>query len=116
MRFRRRPETHRRADGSAITPATKAQPDGTLVRAPARAWRWQQMLDEGIYASVSDIGDAENISKSRVSRISGPNGGQRERRPKASWRTWRIRTVGTRSDQKWPEIRSSTAVFGELMH
>jgi hypothetical protein len=28
------------------------------------AWRWQGMLDEGVYASVSDIGDAENISKS----------------------------------------------------
>jgi hypothetical protein len=27
------------------------------------------MLDEGVYASVSDIGDAENISKSYVSRI-----------------------------------------------
>jgi hypothetical protein len=27
------------------------------------------MLDEGIYTSVSEIGDAENISKSYVSRI-----------------------------------------------
>jgi hypothetical protein len=27
------------------------------------------MLDEGAYATVSDIGDAENISKSYVSRI-----------------------------------------------
>jgi hypothetical protein len=45
------------------------QPDGTLVKALARAWRWQRMLDEGVYASVSDIGDAENISKSYVSRI-----------------------------------------------
>jgi hypothetical protein len=27
------------------------------------------MLDDGVYASVSDIGDAENISKSYVSRI-----------------------------------------------
>ena len=27
------------------------------------------MLDDGMYASVSDIGDAENISKSYVSRI-----------------------------------------------
>lgn len=31
--------------------------------------RWQKLLDEGVYASVSDIGDAENISKSYVSRI-----------------------------------------------
>jgi len=27
------------------------------------------MLDKGVYATVSDIGDAENISKSYVSRI-----------------------------------------------
>ena len=42
---------------------------GTAVKASARAWRWQRMLDDGVYASVSDIGDAENISKSYVSRI-----------------------------------------------
>jgi hypothetical protein len=34
-----------------------------------RAWRWQRLLDEGVYASVSEIGDAENISKSYVSRL-----------------------------------------------
>jgi hypothetical protein len=27
------------------------------------------MLDEGVFASVSEIGDAENISKSYASRI-----------------------------------------------
>jgi hypothetical protein len=27
------------------------------------------MLDEGVYTSVSELGDAENISKSYVSRI-----------------------------------------------
>jgi hypothetical protein len=56
-------------DGSEIARTTKSQPDGTLVKALARAWRWQRMLDDGGYASVSDIGDAENISKSYVSRI-----------------------------------------------
>jgi hypothetical protein len=56
-------------DGSAIVPTSKPQSDGTLVKALARAWRWQRMLDQGAYASVSEIGDAENISKSYVSRI-----------------------------------------------
>jgi hypothetical protein len=56
-------------DGSELAPATKPQPDGTLVKALARAWRWQRMLDEGAYVTVSEIGDAENISKSYVSRI-----------------------------------------------
>jgi ParB-like chromosome segregation protein Spo0J len=39
------------------------------MKALARAWRWQRMLDAGEYTSVSEIGDAENISKSYVSRI-----------------------------------------------
>jgi hypothetical protein len=30
---------------------------------------WQKLLDEGFYASVVEIGDAENIAKSYVSRI-----------------------------------------------
>ena len=70
MRFQRRGGRKRivAPDGSEIAP-TKPQPDGTLVKALARAWRWQKLLDEGVYTSVSEIGDAENISKSYVSRI-----------------------------------------------
>ena len=56
-------------DGSEMVPTSKPQPDGTLVKALARAWRWQRMLDEGIYTTVSEIGDSEDISKSYVSRI-----------------------------------------------
>ena len=56
-------------DGSAIVPTLKPLPDGTLVKALARAWRWQRMLEEGVFTSVSELGDAENISKSYVSRI-----------------------------------------------
>jgi hypothetical protein len=71
MRFQRRGGRKRivAPDGSEIAATTKPQPDGTLVKALARAWHWQRRLDEGVYASVSDIGDAENISKSYVSRI-----------------------------------------------
>jgi hypothetical protein len=64
-----RTQTHRRARRGVGSPTTKPQPDGTLVKALARAWRWQRMLDEGVYTSVSEIGDAENISKSYISRI-----------------------------------------------
>jgi hypothetical protein len=71
MRFQRRGGRKRivAPDGSAIAPSSKRQPDSRLVKALARAWRWQCMLDEGVYTSVSEIGDAENISKSYVSRI-----------------------------------------------
>jgi len=71
MRFQRRGGRKRivAPDGSEIVPTSNPQPDGTLVKALARAWRWQRMLDEGVYATVSEIGDVENISKSYVSRI-----------------------------------------------
>ena len=71
MRFQRRGGRKRivAPDGSAIVPRSKPQLDGTLVKALARAWRWQRMLDEGVYMSIREIGDAENISKSYVSRI-----------------------------------------------
>jgi hypothetical protein len=71
MRFRRRGGRKRivAPNGSQIVPTSKPQLDGTLLKALARAWRWQRMLDEGVYTSVSEIGDVENISKSYVSRI-----------------------------------------------
>jgi hypothetical protein len=71
MRFQRRGGRKRIVvpDGSEIAPTTKPRPDGTLLKALARAWRWQRMLDDGVYGTVSEIGDAENISKSYVSRI-----------------------------------------------
>jgi hypothetical protein len=71
MRFQRRGGRKRivAPDGSAIVPTNKPQPDGTLVKAIARAWRWQRMLDEGVYVSVQEIAEAERINKSYVGRI-----------------------------------------------
>ena len=71
MRFQRRGGRKRivAPDGSELAPTMKPQPDGTVIKALGRAWRWQRMLGEGVYTSVSEIGDAENISKSYVSRI-----------------------------------------------
>jgi hypothetical protein len=56
-------------DGSELTPPTNPQPDGVLVKALARAWRWQKLLDKGVHGSVTEIAEAEKISKSYVSRI-----------------------------------------------
>ena len=56
-------------DGSELTPPAKPQPDGVLVKALARAWRCQKKLDRGTYSSVTEIAEAEKISKSYVSRI-----------------------------------------------
>jgi hypothetical protein len=56
-------------DSSELTPPTKPHPDGVLVKALARAWRWQKLLDRGVYGLVTEIAEAEKISKSHVSRI-----------------------------------------------
>ena len=55
-------------DGSEIAPTSKPQPDGTLVKALARAWRWQGLLDQGAY-SIRGIAEKEEINASYVSRI-----------------------------------------------
>jgi hypothetical protein len=71
MRFQRRGGRMRivAPDGSEIAAAMKPEPDGTLVKALARAWRWQRLLDKGVYTSVTEISEAEDIGKSYVSRI-----------------------------------------------
>ena len=43
--------------------------DNALVKALARAHRWQRMLESGEYATLSEMADAERISRSYVSRV-----------------------------------------------
>jgi hypothetical protein len=71
MRFQRRGGRKRivAPDGSAIVPTSTPQPDGTLVKALARAHRWQGMLEEGRFASVRELAEAERVSLSYISRI-----------------------------------------------
>jgi hypothetical protein len=71
MRFQRRGGRKRivAPDGSELTPASKPQPDGTLVKALARAWRWQRMLESGEYATLAELADTEGISRAYVCRV-----------------------------------------------
>jgi hypothetical protein len=71
MRFQRRGGRKRivSPDGSDLAPAPKAQADGAPIKALARAWRWQRMLDEGRFASVRELAEAERVSLSYISRI-----------------------------------------------
>ncbi len=43
--------------------------DSTLVKAIARAFRWQKMLETGHYATIREIAKAEKINPSYVSRV-----------------------------------------------
>lgn len=45
------------------------QPDNAMVKAIARAFRWREMLENGIHATVKDISDTEKINESYVSRV-----------------------------------------------
>jgi hypothetical protein len=71
MRFQRRGGRKRivAPDGSEIAPATKPQADGTLVKALARAHRWQRMLESGEYGTLAELSAAERISRSYICRV-----------------------------------------------
>jgi len=55
-------------DGQVWEPA-EPQVDNALVRALARAFRWQKMLDEGVHATLAELAAAERVSPSHVSRL-----------------------------------------------
>jgi hypothetical protein len=71
MRFQRRGGRKRivASDGSQIVPTSKPQPDGTLVKALARAYRWQRVLESGEYGTLAELAEAERISCSYVCRV-----------------------------------------------
>ena len=71
MRFQRRGGRKRivAPDGSGIVPTSKPQPDGTLVKALARAHRWQRVLESGEYGTLAELADAEDIGQSYVCRV-----------------------------------------------
>ena len=59
-------------DGSELAPAA-AQPageiDSALVKAIARAYRWQRMLESGEYGTLRELAKAERLDPAYVSRL-----------------------------------------------
>ncbi len=43
--------------------------DSALVKALARAFRWQRMLESGDFATIGELAVSENIAKSYVYRV-----------------------------------------------
>lgn len=56
------------AGGDAWAPA-KPRRDETLIRALARAHRWKRMLEDGSYASIVELAQAEKINRAYVCRL-----------------------------------------------
>ncbi len=57
-------------DGSRVLERKEAKVDNSMVKAIARGFRWQRMMLDGVYNTIYDIAEKENISPSFVSRIS----------------------------------------------
>ena len=54
--------------GNAWAPA-KPRPDETLIRALARAHRWNRMLEDGTHASINALAEAEKINRAYICRL-----------------------------------------------
>lgn len=55
--------------GSLFGQRQQSTIDNTMVKAIARAFRWQAMLENGTYRCLDEIGKAERIAPSFVSRV-----------------------------------------------
>lgn len=53
--------------GADTMVATRADP--ALVKALARAFRYQRLLDEGRYASISEMAAAENLDRGYIGQV-----------------------------------------------
>lgn len=58
-----------RPDGTNANPIPAATTDRSMVKAIARAFRWQRLLEDGTYKCLDDIARSERIGASFVSRI-----------------------------------------------
>jgi len=54
-------------DGTSWAPPPRI--DNAMIKALARAFRWRNQLDEGVYGSLIDLAQAKGIAPSYVSRI-----------------------------------------------
>jgi len=51
------------------SPSQRSRIDTTMVKAIARGFRWQHMLQSGTHATLLDLARAEKINPSYVSRV-----------------------------------------------
>ena len=47
----------------------KSLPDSTMIKALARAHRWNKLLESGAYATIDDLAKVEKINASYISRV-----------------------------------------------
>jgi hypothetical protein len=54
---------------SPVDRPTPRQPDDTLVKALARAFRWKRMLESGQFTTISDLAKHEEIAAPYLTRL-----------------------------------------------
>ncbi|WP_043839850.1 hypothetical protein [Muricoccus aerilatus] len=74
LAIRRRPgrKTVVTPEGTSTTapsPTISTRADPTLVKALARAFRYQRLLDDGQYASITEMADAEKLNRGYMGRL-----------------------------------------------
>jgi hypothetical protein len=57
------------SDGTSALAPRRARVDSAMVKAIARAHRWQGMLEQEAYASITELAAAEKINQSYVCRV-----------------------------------------------
>jgi hypothetical protein len=55
--------------GELLHQAPRTRFDDSIAKALARAHRWKQKLEDGTYATVNELAEAERINESYVTRI-----------------------------------------------
>lgn len=56
-------------DGTRAIAQREATIDSAMIKTLARAFRWQRLLNEGVYTTMDEIAEAENIGASYISRV-----------------------------------------------
>jgi hypothetical protein len=56
-------------DGVPAWAPAQARPDNKLIRALARAYRWQQLLESGKYSTTHELAAGEKIDRSYLCRM-----------------------------------------------
>lgn len=56
-------------DGSPASVTTLPNSNNALIKAVARAHRWQRLLEDGTHATIKDLADAEAINPSYAGRM-----------------------------------------------
>jgi hypothetical protein len=57
------------APGGSVQLSFRRRVDNVMVKALARAFRWQQLLENGTYATIAEIAESEKINETYVGRL-----------------------------------------------